>query len=285
MDKKHRQHYVSQYYLKSWHNDKEQIICRRKGIVFPSDVQNVVQQRDFYRVRYLNSDEIKFLKAIWVKEDKTVFDALMKHVTDCQNLFKIEKSIKDGEEKLIKKYETYDKIPVDIKDSIAEYKEQHDIIINNTEEEFLSEIENETYSWIITLKNNVNDFLNNVEKYTVFMDVAVQYFRTKAQKQRWVQRMKRVFEQEEFDDNFFKSLNITKENINLENLTHHFFWYLQTKLAVALKAKDAHITVINNNTDVPFMTSDQPVINIYADYSENNETVDDLYCITRFHPI
>lgn len=285
MDKKHRQHYVSQYYLKSWHNDKEQIICRRKGKVFPSDVQNVAQQKDFYRVRYLNFDEIEFLKAIWAKEDKSVFDALMKHVTDCQNLFNIEKSIKDGEEKLIKKYEACDKIPVDIKDSIDEYKEQHDIIINNTEEEFLSEIENETCSWIVTLKHNVNDFFNTVDKYTVFKDVAIHYFRTKAQKQRWVQRMKNVFEQEEFDVGFFKALNIEKANVKIENLTHYFFWSLQTKLAIALKAKDAHITVLKNSTDVPFITSDQPVINMFSDYTGKTGTSGKLLLYYPISPV
>ena len=61
-------------------------------------------------------------------------------------------------------------------------------------------------------------------------------------------------------------MNIPKENIKLENVQPHLFWYIQTALTFSLWKKNAHLTVLVNKTSLPFITSDQPVINLKADY-------------------
>ena len=52
--------------------------------------------------------------------------------------------------------------------------------------------------------------------------------------------------------------------------------------AFTLRKKDAPLSLLVNKTDIPFITSDQPVINLYADYQKPEEEPNGL---TFYYPI
>ena len=91
--------------------------------------------------------------------------------------------------------------------------------------------------------------------------LCTQYFRTKAIKERWISSVGPCL-----NDPRWNTLNIQRENIDLENLVHHFSWFIKNACAYSLRRENSHLTMLVNETGIPFITSDQPVINIKADY-------------------
>lgn len=47
-------------------------------------------------------------------------------------------------------------------------------------------------------------------------------------------------------------------------------------VADKLYDKNAHLTLLHNKTDLPFITTDQPIINLVSDYQDPTDEVDDL---------
>jgi len=62
-DKKRRHHYVWQHYLKPW-LVSEKIYCLRDNSIFPTNTVNIGQQRDFYKLKELLSEDIDFIKQL-----------------------------------------------------------------------------------------------------------------------------------------------------------------------------------------------------------------------------
>ena len=61
--KKRGQHYVWQYYLKSWTTNGK-LFCLRDNEVFCTIPDNVAKKRDFYRLKELTDKEIYFIKGL-----------------------------------------------------------------------------------------------------------------------------------------------------------------------------------------------------------------------------
>ena len=180
------------------------------------------------------------------------------------------------------KFGDYDRVPDEIKGIILKLENKIDIAINNTEEDYHSDIECEGINWINLLKEKNTSFYydkNNEtinkecdnEQFNFIFFICTQYFRTKAIKERWISSFKPCLNNPNLG-----SMNIKGENIHLENLAHHFFWYIQNSCVYNLKKKNAHLTLLINETDIPFITSDQPVINICANYQQLSEETKEL---------
>ena len=80
----------------------------------------------------------------------------------------------------------------------------------------------------------------------------------------------------------FAKVGIDLSKVNLENLSIFFFWHIQTSLAYSLMSKETTIALLNNNTAIPFITSDQPIINLKCDYDNDLAETTEL---TFFYPI
>lgn len=51
------------------------------------------------------------------------------------------------------------------------------------------------------------------------------------------------------------------------------FWYIATVCTYYLWKKNAYLTILVNKTDLPFITLDQPVINLKADYQNLGQNI------------
>lgn len=156
------------------------------------------------------------------------------------------------------------------------------------EENYHSVIEGRGIKWLKSLIEQDTDFYLKInengenldfchdERYNFLLFISVQYFRSKASKERWVNTIRQLacFP---WDD-----LNLSKENIRLENLTHHISWDLSHRVASYLRLKNSPLTLLKNETNIPFITSDQPVINLFADYRMLGKVVNGL---ALYYPI
>lgn len=271
-DKKRKQHYVFQAYLNAWTNDEKIWCIRERKNIFNTRTINVAQERDFYRIKPLNEDERKFFELVVTRRmSEVVKKALLEHIDTYLIPIKQQDSVKKLEKVLEVKFGGYDKIPYEIKQSLLEVKKQVDISINNLEENYHSDIESESMEWINSLKEKNTNFYYGDKRYDFLYFLCVQYFRTRAVKERWISNFEPCL-----NDSRWKSLNIPKENINLDNLAHPFFWYVQNSVAYELDKRNAHLTLLINETEMPFITSDQPVVNLCADYQQLDKETTEL---------
>jgi hypothetical protein len=270
-EKKRRQHYVFQSYLNAWTNEEKLWCMRNKKNKFETGTINVAQERDFYRIKPLNEDEKKFCNLFLNRMSVDVKKAMSSHMNTYLKPIELQKKIELLKHFSIIKFGSYDRIPNEIKDDILKLENEADISINNAEEDYHSEIESEAIRWINLLKEENTSFYYDNDRFDFIFFICTQYFRTKALKDRWISRFGQCFDLPKWN-----SLNIPKENIHLENLAHHFFWYIQNSVAYTLEKNNAHLTVLVNETDVPFITSDQPIINLCTNYQQLKEETKEL---------
>lgn len=130
----------------------------------------------------------------------------------------------------------------EISETIDDINKMIDIARNNIMEEVYCDFEGEACDWLKNLCKEDIDFL---------------YTSSKEEKEK-----------------FFVNKEFPQGSIKAENLYQPMLWLLSAKCSD--KILNAHITLIINKTDVPFITSDQPVINLKADYKDFSNQPDEL---------
>ncbi len=286
MEKKRKQHYVFQAYLDAW-TENGKLWCMYDKKTFQTGTMNVAQERDFYRIKPLNEDEKRFYDIFLSTLHPDVKKQLEAHRDTYLEVIEMKKNIDIINNILTLKFGNYDKIPNEIKELCFKMENSIDIAINNIEEDYHSDIESKGIKWIRSLCEMDNSFYfydNKIinegysdEPFNFIFFVCTQYFRTKAMTKRWISSFETSLK-----DLQCSKYGISIEKIQLENLVHHFFWEMKNRLSYYLRRNKAHLTILINETDIPFITSDQPVINLYANYEKLSEEIKE---IMLYYPI
>lgn len=261
--KKRGQHYVFQEYLRSW-SVNGKIWCKYPGKdPFCTNTNKVAKVRDFYRLEPLNEDEKTFLYSIF--HGSEYIDEFQKYLETIYMPLSVQQNIKN----YIEQY-TH-QIPQEIHDALSEIDKITDIAQNNIIEDSHSFIEGKFIRWINALKSknsNFYDIMPQKDKCDFLFSLCMQYFRTKANKKRFVNWIKLLIENPIW--------NLNPDKINLEKLVNPIAWYMSRITSIFLYENNAHLTLLINETSIPLITSDQPIINIKADYKNLHKYVTDL---------
>lgn len=283
-EKKRKQHYVFQAYLRAWSTNGKIWCLRNKCDIFCTSSINIAQERDFYRIYPINADEIKFYDECFLKKsDIAIKKAMHDFIENYIAPIKYQNMLSELKQ-YIKKCSYHGRsLPSGIKKDIINLDKIIDAFTNNVMEDYLSRIECDGVKYIKILIKKDNSFyypknseqiknrLNDIKLNFLYF-ISVQYFRTKAARERAIATFNRTTE----------NVKIFKEKIRFKNLYPIFTWQFQTNLAYSLMEKNAHLTILTNATSHPFITSDQPVINLEADYQNLTEgTVDFIF----YYPI
>ena len=282
---KHRQHYVFQSYLKNW-SLEDRLWCYRDGKCFRANTVNVAQERDFYRIRDLNDDEERFLLMLADHLPGETATIMKKHIA----LYKRPLRWKQGVSELIDvtKEKIYkDKpIPDDVQTLIRYGEQLVESAVNDTIEDLYSAEEGMLTVFLEELKQRKRDFYDNPyavqemafrdSKQAFLYSVCSQHFRTKGAYSRWKSGFVNI------DKNILNALGINKNNIRPDHIAYQVFLHVEGQGVDYLEAKGAKLTILVNETAVPFLTSDQPVINLKADYHTVTEEIDG---IVFYYPI
>ncbi len=233
LDKKRKQHYVWKYYLKQWTQNKKVFLLYNNEIL-NTNLDNVANSRDFYRLKELNSNDLIFLQYAINKINDPLLKKLdIDWINTFSEVFKIrEKIIKSG-------------------NSNKELDNIIDITINNMEEELHSKIENIGSKYLKMILEQDLSFFETDEGFIEFtLYLCMQYFRT--------ENMKNQALQSEIADSSFI--------INMDNVWSIFKILFATNMAYTLYAskEDWKMQLLENGTEIPFITGDQPVINEYS---------------------
>ena len=264
MGKKRQQHYVFQGYLQAWADNKNQIIClRERQTTFKTHIKNVAQERDFYKIERWNADEVQFYK-IWISKYPPRIQALLlEHLA----LYQIPYENESWLDRFSKIIGSSTDLNGEILDALKEMECLIDEQKINTVEDFHNDIETQAMSWLNALRNKEKSFYMQEDKADFINYLCIQYFRTRKIKDVLINTIEEAKKHPKWS-----TLNICMENIHAEHLIHMFTWEFQYGCAYHLLAHDTHMTLLINSSRQNFLTSDQPVINLEANYSVAEDT-------------
>ncbi len=280
-----KQHYVFQAYLKKW---GEKLWCLKKTekTVFRSSTNDVLNKRQMYKIQEMNDDEKKFFELIMTSMKLTNTDKseMRSHIKEYLLPFENLQFV-----------EALKKIPIPMDYHLnAELQEDyinlHNLIhkqIVNTEEDFYGDYEGEAIVWINSIIDGNTEFyykrietpkmMENIieDKDSYVRDeflnfLCIQYFRTVGMRNQILDNIKKMielaanskFREEDIED---VDLSFDTANIRPESILPHMVWIIETKCSAGLSRKNADLQIIRNETELPFITSDQPIINMKAE--------------------
>lgn len=242
-DKVRRQHYVWRNYLRAWANEKDIIHCLRENRIFSSNLMGVAQRRDFYRLQELDEDDIFWIERLLIKPSPEFLQPLHRNLLSMFNApFKMIEELK--------------------KRGIGgdEFEKQSDIIINNAHEKIHTIIEGQAIPWIEKLQNKDISFYQNDENRRSFLYfISTQYFRTNKIRTSMINQLSDSTELLKRAPKEFQS-----KKYNIEKLWGIMIHILATNLSYNLSHLKYKIVLIENDSSLPFITGDQPLINTFA---------------------
>lgn len=234
---KRKHHYVWAYYLKGWTSDGLNVwYISKKGNASFDSIRGIGCEKDFYKVGVLSEYDIKLIK-MWINECSPELKYF--HMRMVEFVSRIQAKAQFLE-KIAKK-----KLEVDLNELVA----------NNLFENCMSMRENDTVAVLQKLREGDLSCLENKKSRWDFSHfLGLQFSRTK--------RMR---------DALLYSNENSKFDEKIKKIWRDFYkkhwWFLcyffGTNLSkdIALNPK-SKIKILTNSTDEPFITSDQPVINL-----------------------
>lgn len=236
-----KSHYVWEYYLKSW-AENNFIFCSFNGKpVIKVSLNKVANKRYFYKVTPFNNFEKQLLiRAIDRSLPPNKYKFLMLYLDSINWRFMAQKTL-------------------NLKDN-----EKSNIQLG---EDLMGEDEQSFIKFLDSLKdNNVAFCVSNENIFKFYSLILMQYFRTK-----------RIYDdlKKGIDELVCEELKTDSNEIfNVQNIITPFRQIMSYNVAHYLITTKSKTILLKNNTSQEFITSDQPVLNTYADYSTLNRHTD-----------
>lgn len=255
---KKQQHYVWENYLNAWKYNEKHLFCFRKknNKIFPSSPNDVGKQDRFYKIDSLSELELKFLEDAFIK---SITNEHMKEAANgWVNVFKMVFAMFQFAE---------GKESPRIKEGIHE-------IMNNFMEDIHTKIELQAIPLLKELQLGRTAFFDNEENMSDFMlFLCMQYFRTNKLKQNYLKVVAEISEK----------LPNEWSNIDLSKIWNILTVVFATNMGATLYAlrENYDWCIINNSTETPFITIDQPVVNLKGNYELEQSTEE----LELFYPL
>lgn len=251
MENKPNQHYVWQKYLEPWKEDGKIVCLRNKKNIIQSTPRNMASQRYFYNVNSVTLNDCKWIRGIFI--DSRVPEPM--------------KSLLEGWiipfEEFIQLYNSATKCRK-MNDSMKTSKE---LAFKNILEEVHMKIESAGMPGLYKIQSGNVSFLSECKDESKEGDdfilyLCFQYFRTKKMKQNVKESLG---EHASIFTNFDNAFNLIVPILATR---------LMDNLISRIKSKEFQCYLLENTSEIPFITGDQPVINTYASLGENIEISD-----------
>jgi len=247
---KRRHHHVWQRYLGSWTTNRT-IWCLQGGRIFSTGTLNIAVEKDFYKLHKLTREDIALIKMLF----ETGHPLAKRNHAQLLNMlmvpFQIAEQVTHSERR-------------------AEIDQYLDEYASNVLEDYHASIE---ASFIPSLESALTgdiSFYNNDERCIPFLNyLCTQYMRTKGIKERAIERC-----------NADKSADLSR----VWNVLIHMF---ATNIGASLfrERRQRKLILVHNRTDVPFITADQPAINLKGTRPHPPESLSIYYPISPRHAL
>lgn len=238
---KRNHHYVWSYYLKSWATGNNLFYISKKGNISRDSVRGLAKETDFYKINPFNADDIEYIKRFSSKSPQFLQEIHMSYLQYFIKLSKVSNTISES------------------KINSEDLKTIDSVIRHNSLENLYSEFEGITVKVITELSQGKKNALDSKQNMFAFCSfIGHQILRTQRMKEKFVQTSK---------SNSLTTVYDYEKN----------WWFLSFILGLNLgwslyesRTRDKHI-YITNNTDIPFIASDNPIINVHSTVKGLNE--------------
>jgi hypothetical protein len=235
--RKHRQHHVWQHYLEPWTADGK-IFCLINGKPCQPNTRNVAVERHFYKLQRLTEKDLVLLKLF-------IIDTGPSHAKQLHEEFL---ALLLGPRVVVEQYRHMLKNPEEME---AELETQE----INVLEDYHASIENSFAKMLEAIRRGDISFYQNDAECILFARyMATQFMRTKGIKVRMIE----MFQQ--------------KMGVDISRI-----WDIASLMqavnigcSLFLGRKRQQLVLVRNTTDVEFITSDQPVINLHGGSDRTN---------------
>lgn len=251
LEKKIKHHYVWAHYLREWTVDKNNVYyVTKKGNVASDSVRGLGLENDFYKMGTLREDDREIILLI-TKNCNSVLKKI--HINFAEMIFSAQKLI------AIMSPKFQDKLGVDL----------NDLMSSNLFEDYLSRQESRAVDILNCLKNGDIAQLESKEIYYEFCYfLGYQFSRTR--------KMKKLLML-----SLHTNESPTNARMRLEDFYDRNWWFMCSFIATNISFDmslntDRKVIIIDNNTSIDFITSDQPVINLNPK-GHTDECVDYYY--------
>lgn len=230
--KKKNHHYVFQAYLDSWSTDGR-ISCLREGRVFSCDLKNVACERFFYRFHDLTPEEIQFIERVFIENTREPLKTLQRRYIALYSLpTKMKSSL----------YQNAD----------SEYISRLDELICNGLEDNHQRVEDELLVFLKAMLAGNTEFYSIKEQAARFLyDLSVQFTRTKQVRESAISQLGETFN----GCNVRRLLGVISDLVAMS-----------IGQSLYIDRDKFRLVLIDNDTDTPFITAGQPIINIHATF-------------------
>lgn len=219
---KRRHHHVWQHYLKPWTVDGG-LYCLQDGRVFTTGTSSIAVEKDFYKVEPLTPNDVKLIKGLFGQGHPSAIRTHAHLLNMAMMPFKIADQLK-GEP------------------HAAEIAAHVDDYASNVLENYHANIEASFIPLLkCALKGDLSFYTDDQRCMSFLNYLSTQYMRTRAIKQRLLSQAPQL--------------------ARIWNLVIHMS-ASNIGCSLYVERKRRTLVVVNNRTDVPFITGDQPAINL-----------------------
>ncbi|MEI9988156.1 MAG: DUF4238 domain-containing protein [Aliidongia sp.] len=240
--KKRRQHHVWQKYLKAW-STEGQLCCLMDGRIFPTGTSMIAVEKYFYKIDKLTAADIALIKFLLI---------------DVKGLHPLIKKNHEDFLKLIT-------VPALFEGETAGLDDLIDTFRTNALEDYHAGIEASFLPLLESALNKDISFYSDEQScMTLFHFLASQHMRTKGIKVKTIEILKRK-----------NGLDASR----IWSVMSHMF-ATNIGMGVYREKKKRRLVLVENTTDMAFITGDQPVINLHGGGEKSPATLSWYYPIS-----
>lgn len=247
MEKKRRQHYVWKNYLKPWSKDGHVYICSR-GEIERKGLKLVGQKDYFYKLKEISEADVEWIKNFINQSNSPSFKKTnLGFISMFNTLFQLKRHLNTKQL------------------SNAEFEKELKILEVNLEENFHSIVETKSTKYLQMILDGNSDFFKNDKDSIRFLHfLSLQYFRTNNMQKRQYSHFKPIG---------------NESIVTMWPILRHVF-ALNVASSIYNTRENYQLIILENNSDVDFITSDQPVINTYSITSNGQDGLEFYYPVT-----
>ena len=243
-----KQHYVWRYYLAGWQQEDELVLCLRDGKKFATNPVNIMAERDFYRLSELTKSDVMFFEAWLARQNRamrTVHRSLLialGRIANGNALIQGSKSASAKDKALVRS------------------------LVIEMEEKLQAEIEERALPLVEELRRKRIGFLDEDQRaMTFFQFIAHQYFRTKSIREAITSASRLEDPRQDFGRLGNILCYCAAENVGC---------------SLYVDRGNTDVVFLANDTELGFITGDQPIVNLIT--SDDESPPDDL---VLYYPI
>lgn len=225
--KKRRQHYVWQQYLKAWSTEGH-LYCLMNGRIFPTGTTAIAVESYFYKIGKLTTTDVALIKFLLI---------------DVKGVHPLTRKNHENFLKLVT-------APALFEGAVSDLDDLLDTFRTNVLEDYHARIETSFLPLLQRALNKDIDFYTDDRScINLFHFLASQHMRTKSVKAKTIEILKRK-----------NGLDVSR----IWGILSHMF-ATNIGMGVYLERKNRRLVLLENTTELPFITGDQPVVNLHGD--------------------